>query len=170
MKRTAPRTTVMYEGEALELYSLGWLAYVCHRTSRSLYLWEKAGVLPKPIFDIKDGRRWYCATELVGYNVIVERLTPERSKDSKNADLGKLKEAFHAFNHQLRRELSKTSSKEALARKLPMADEIASKLSEKVLASIKERTRARTVRILTSIGVLAEETKPGIRLRKKLAK
>lgn len=169
MKKLAARTTVLFKGEALELYSVGWLAYVCHRTARSIYLWEKAGVMPKPIFDIKDGRRWYCATELVGYNVIVERLTPEHAKDSRNSNIEKLKSAFHEFNRHLREEMSSPAGA-TIAPKLPIADELAEKISERALKETRERFHSRAKKVLTRIGVLAsEKPTPGIRLKKKLA-
>jgi predicted DNA-binding transcriptional regulator AlpA len=62
-----PTKTIKYRNRQLRLYSLKWLAVMCHRHPQTFYRLEKEGSMPRPIFDIGDAVRWYTAAEIKGY-------------------------------------------------------------------------------------------------------
>jgi DNA-binding transcriptional MerR regulator len=70
--RRYPRKTIMYQGVAMRLYSLAWLSHLCVKSQRTFHLWERKGFFPTPVFDLKNGYRWYCAAEIHGYRRIVQ--------------------------------------------------------------------------------------------------
>ncbi len=61
----------IYGDSVLKMYSIGWLAYMCNRSQVCLRKWQRDGILPRPLFDLNDGRRWYTAAELIGYAKII---------------------------------------------------------------------------------------------------
>jgi hypothetical protein len=72
----------IYEGYSLRLYSIGWLAYMCNRSQVCIRKWQRNGVLPRPIFDLNDGRRWYSVAELLGYSKIIRESNIRPGKQS----------------------------------------------------------------------------------------
>src|ERR1043166_4767149 len=72
----------IYGGETIRVYSIGWLAYMCNRNQQSIRRWQRDKILPAPIFDLNDGKRWYTAAELIGYAKIVRSANIRPGVDS----------------------------------------------------------------------------------------
>ena len=135
MKVLAPRTQVAFGDATIELYSIAWLAHLCNRTQRSLYVWEKRNILPSPIFDLNDGRRWYCAGELIGYSHLVRTLTPRNKKMGSLIDLKRLAEKLAQFHQALKKEIENTGKTVA---ELPDLAKF-----EKLVAHVRNQKRER---------------------------
>jgi hypothetical protein len=68
-----PRTKkILYKGVLFPVYSIGWLAHLTNRVQKSIRQWERDKILPRPIMDANDGKRWYLAAEIMGYVKIVQ--------------------------------------------------------------------------------------------------
>lgn len=57
-------------GKEIELYSVQALARALHRNPHTLYVWERQGLLPKPLFvvtgtPLQEMRRWYSREQIV---------------------------------------------------------------------------------------------------------
>ena len=61
------------QGRRFTLYSLGWLASMCHRDVHTLRRYEYAKVLPKPILKTADNQRWYLPQEILGYAMLIKQ-------------------------------------------------------------------------------------------------
>lgn len=69
-----PRIQVInHAGVSVSVYSIGWFTYWAKLAAVTLRLWQRQHTLPKPIFSLPDGARWYTARELVTYSGIIER-------------------------------------------------------------------------------------------------
>ena len=104
---------IKYKGANLFVYPIGWLAFLMGRSTSSVRRWERAGILPRPIFETPDKIRWYCAPEIAGYVKIfkacnIRRRIPIESTPFKhNAHEYKLRlkqklEEYVANNSQLK--------------------------------------------------------------------
>jgi hypothetical protein len=56
----------------LRLYSIGWLSYITLFASVTLRLWERQKILPKPVFALPSGGRWYSPAELTAFRTAIE--------------------------------------------------------------------------------------------------
>lgn len=56
--------SINYKGETLMLYPISKLASELGRSSDTIRKWEISGVLPKPIFKDKHGRRLYTQEQI----------------------------------------------------------------------------------------------------------
>lgn len=105
---------VVYGAETISLYSIGYLAYMSHRSQATIRRWQRNGILPKPIFDLYDGKRWYTAPELIGYTQIVRQGNVRAGKK-----IGFLiKRQFLEFRHRLKKVIKDTP--ERMLSELPM--------------------------------------------------
>lgn len=65
----ASKQVVTLNGEELELFYIERLANELGRTPQTIRKWEVSGILPKPLFRDKQGRRLYTLEQI---NTIVE--------------------------------------------------------------------------------------------------
>lgn len=65
----AKKQTLTINGEEIELFYIERLATELGRTPQTIRKWEVSGILPKPIFKDKQGRRLYTQEQI---NAIVE--------------------------------------------------------------------------------------------------
>lgn len=65
----ASKQVVTLNGEELELFYIERLATELGRTPQTIRKWEISGILPKPLFRDKQGRRLYTLEQI---DVIVE--------------------------------------------------------------------------------------------------
>lgn len=56
----------------IRLYSIGWLSYITLFAAVTLRLWERRAILPKPIFALPSGGRWYSPAELTAFRTAIE--------------------------------------------------------------------------------------------------
>lgn len=63
------KQTVVINGEEVNLFYIDRLAVELGRTPQTIRKWEVSGILPKPIFRDKNGRRLYSQEQI---DVIVE--------------------------------------------------------------------------------------------------
>lgn len=87
VSRKFPRKVILFGGRKITLYSIAWLGAMSEKSPRTIHAWEREGNFPKPLFALKDGNRWYCASELYGYSRIIKavNLRPGRYADGKTA-------------------------------------------------------------------------------------
>lgn len=72
-----PRTTlVKVQGKVVTLYSIGFLATLCKKSTRTLRQYEAERVLPKPLITCPSGIRWYMADELTTYSKLILAYSP----------------------------------------------------------------------------------------------
>lgn len=101
-----PRKTIVYKGRNLRLYSIAWLAHLSGKSVRSLHRWDTLGKMPKPLFVLSDGVRWYSAAELKGYARLIRAANIGRmGRLPKNQEPPL--EWFHRFASQFRKDLKK---------------------------------------------------------------
>ena len=81
---------VIYSGIRIRVYSIGWLSVISSLANVTLRLWERKGILPKPLFRLANRRRWYTPMELFQYNTLV------RSHYQGNRSLLALKQQLHS--------------------------------------------------------------------------
>jgi hypothetical protein len=111
------RNVILGEGEnsfSITLYSIGWLSFLVRRHVQTVRIWERDGILPKPVFDkqVDDMYRWYCAAELMGYAQIYQSLKmPSTLKDSSQVAKSMVifKRKAHSYYTALKNEINKTS-------------------------------------------------------------
>jgi DNA-binding transcriptional MerR regulator len=86
-----PRTKdIIHSDTRIRLYSIGWMRYMTYLADVTLRGWERKQILPKPIFALAGGVRWYSSAELIAYSRIIQQhYTGDR-------DLVKLKQALAA--------------------------------------------------------------------------
>jgi len=60
-------------GTQFTVYSRFVVAQALGRTVRTIRAWDKKGVLPEPIFKLRDGRRWYSAQEIRIFKMLLEQ-------------------------------------------------------------------------------------------------
>ena len=66
-------TKDIFIGDVLiRVYSLRFLAAKLHRMPNALKAWEHRKILPKPIFQTKEQRRWYTAEEVELYTRLAD--------------------------------------------------------------------------------------------------
>ncbi len=65
--------SIIYGSHSIKVYSIGFLSYMCNRSQNCIRRWQRTKILPRPIFDLYDGKRWYTAAELIGYTQIVRQ-------------------------------------------------------------------------------------------------
>ena len=66
-KRSWNQKVVTVLGVDVKLFSTAYLADALGRTSQTVCRWERELILPKPIIETKDGRRWYTQEEVTLY-------------------------------------------------------------------------------------------------------
>ena len=156
-----PRTSAVIADNKMtaELYAIGWLAYSCNRTQRTLYVWEKESILPRPLFDIGDKRRWYTSAELIGYGLVVSNCTPVNVKAGKLIDLVILRKSLQEFRANL-----SAAIKEDLAlvtEPLPDFHKLEEALTLKGIVRAEKRFSTKVNRILKHYEVDEEESNTG---------
>ena len=60
----ANNQTITLNGEEVRLFYIDRLAYELGRTAQTIRKWEISGILPKPIFKDKNGRRLYSQEQI----------------------------------------------------------------------------------------------------------
>jgi len=70
-KRTEKLVTV--HGVQFKVFSRSVVAKALNRCLLTIQLWNKNGTIPEPIFDLKDGRRWYSAQEIRIFKALLEQ-------------------------------------------------------------------------------------------------
>lgn len=94
---------VMLGKHTLEVYSIGFLAMATDLANVTLRLWERKGILPKPILTL-PGMRYYTAPELLKYAALIsEHYVSGR-------DLKKLRALLHGASVQVRDQLKRVST------------------------------------------------------------
>ena len=102
-----PKKNIVYNGHAMTVYGIGWLAYLTHRKTHTVRSWERKKILPRPILDLKDGRRWYTTAELIAYVRIFNRCV---FKPMVPVVRNGFREQAYDFSNKLRRMVAKTPS------------------------------------------------------------
>lgn len=105
-----PRTKqVVLAGIGLRCYSIGWLAYTSNAAQVTLRLWERNGVLPRPLVRIGDNR-WYTSMEVLRFAAAIRCY-----HESSPRDLAKLRaeliQVSQALHQQLKLLNDKTKSR-----------------------------------------------------------
>lgn len=105
-----PRTKkVMLGSHTFEVYTIGFLAATTELAQVTLRLWERKGILPKPILRIPGTMRYYTASEVLAYaGAVSEHYTSGRN-------LKKLSVQLNALSISLREKL-----KQYAAQKTPL--------------------------------------------------
>lgn len=60
-------------GTQITVFSRFKVAQALNRTVRTIRTWDKSGILPEPIFKLRDGRRWYSAQEIRIFKMLLEQ-------------------------------------------------------------------------------------------------
>lgn len=104
--RIPRKKTVKFHGVAVTLYSIGWLSYLTGRSEWTVRHWEKNGLLPQPIFNVKSSKqwRWYSAQELVGYAMLYKRADV---KTGESTGTMHFKHSVHTYKTQLEKKIAK---------------------------------------------------------------
>ena len=71
VRKRYPRKRVRFRGYEFRLYSIAWLANLSGKSAKTIAMWERDNNFPTPIFDLKDGYRWYTSAELHGYRRLI---------------------------------------------------------------------------------------------------
>ena len=61
------------DGTQIKVFSRFMVAQALGRTVRTIRAWDKNGILPEPIFKLRDGRRWYSAQEIRIFKMLLEQ-------------------------------------------------------------------------------------------------
>lgn len=102
---SVPRTKhVRLGAHTLELYSIGYLSDISELAVVTLRLWERQGVLPKPILRIAGGIRFYTALEIAVYAALI------RDHYMADRDKRKLRANFYAKATEIRQRLKQIES------------------------------------------------------------
>lgn len=90
----------------MRLYSISWLGVLSRKSPRTIHRLEREGIVPKPIYSLGDGNRWYTTGELLGYSklIIAANLRPGRYTDGRKQTLWLKVNAF-SFRNKLKEKL-----------------------------------------------------------------
>jgi DNA-binding transcriptional MerR regulator len=82
---------VLFKGQQLRVYSIGWFSYLTYLSKETIRLWERLQVLPRPYFKLAGNLRWYSAAELVLYSkAIRDHYQSGRDRSSLRSTLQKI--------------------------------------------------------------------------------
>lgn len=71
LHRRMPRKEVCVNKRRFWLYSVAWLGALAKKSPRTIHRLERIKVMPRPIYDLGDGYRWYTAGEIMGYSRLI---------------------------------------------------------------------------------------------------
>ena len=87
--------------EKIKLYPINVLANELGRTSQTIRKWEVAGILPKPIFKDKNGRRMYSEEQIETIVRIAEQCNVRQGYSVANTSFPrKVHDALEEVNKQ----------------------------------------------------------------------
>lgn len=69
---------ILYGQQTLTLYTIGWLAELTGMALSTLRLWERQGILPRPLLHVGHAGRYYTAVELQEYRSVLRQLQSVR--------------------------------------------------------------------------------------------
>lgn len=133
---TKPKKTIHYKDRAITVYSIGWLALLVNRTVTQVRRWEKAKILPPPLLDAHDNRRWYTAGELHGYSRVFKASNVRTGMKIENTPF-KIKAAQFRMNF---RKVLEGPAKDIVA-KLPEEEAIIAAFSDNREAQVRDEAR-----------------------------
>jgi hypothetical protein len=113
------RKTIVYKGQKLTVYSIGWLALLIGRHIQTVREMEYNGILPTPAFETDETKvRYYTGGELVGYTKLITSFPRRKGKPGKGkpTDWRLLRDKLHLFKREY---LSKLSIGGSLLPSLP---------------------------------------------------
>lgn len=126
MKISNFKKEILFGNRKYTVYSIGWLAFLVHRTTWTVRWWERNGILPKPLLSLGNTTRWYLPDEIVGYAKIYRRANVTAGTAIEKTSFKKEAQQFRATLAKL---LNNSSAE--LQLKIPNDETIAKALGEK---------------------------------------
>jgi DNA-binding transcriptional MerR regulator len=104
MKLISFKKDVLVKGRRFTVYSIGWFAFLLHRTPWTIRNWERKGILPKPILNLGNDTRWYLPDEIEGYAKIYLRADVRAGKKIEET---RFKHEAHVFEAELSKRVNR---------------------------------------------------------------